>query len=60
MTEAHVVQMEGIHTRFGADVVHEGIDLKVRRGEILGLVGGSGSGKTTLLRVMIGLLKPTS
>ncbi len=60
MTEAHVVQMEGIHTRFGADVVHEGIDLKVRRGEILGLVGGSGSGKTTLLREMIGLLKPTS
>lgn len=58
MTEA-VVEMQGIHTIFGTDVVHRDIDLSVRRGEILGLVGGSGSGKTTLMREMIGLLRPS-
>jgi phospholipid/cholesterol/gamma-HCH transport system ATP-binding protein len=36
-------------------VVHESLDLDVRRGEILGVVGGSGSGKSVLLRAIIGL-----
>ena len=55
-----VIEMRGIVTRFGAQVVHDGIDLTVRRGEVLGLVGGSGSGKTTLLREMIGLQTPSA
>ncbi|MDE2149232.1 MAG: ABC transporter ATP-binding protein [Gammaproteobacteria bacterium] len=54
-----VVRLEHIGTRFGERVIHRGIDLCVRRGEILALVGGSGSGKTTLLREMIGLQAPT-
>lgn len=55
-----VVQMQGIVTRFGKQVVHDGLDLAVRRGEILAIAGGSGSGKSVLMREMIGLQKPTA
>jgi phospholipid/cholesterol/gamma-HCH transport system ATP-binding protein len=47
-------------TRFGGHVVHENLDLEVRRGEIFGIAGGSGSGKSVLLREMILLQRPTS
>lgn len=56
-TEA-VIRLRGINTRFGDKVVHAGLDLEVRRGEVLALVGGSGSGKSTLLREMIALQRP--
>ena len=55
-----VVRMQGIVTRFGKQVVHDGLDLAVRCGEILAIAGGSGSGKSVLLREMIGLQKPTA
>ena len=55
-----VVEMRDITTRFGSQVVHQGLNLSVRRGEILGLAGGSGSGKSVLLREMILLQQPTS
>jgi phospholipid/cholesterol/gamma-HCH transport system ATP-binding protein len=54
----HVIEVRGLWSRFGRTVVHRGIDLDVRRGEVLGVVGGSGSGKTTLLRQMLGLERP--
>lgn len=57
---APVVRLEGICTRFGRNVVHEGLDLSIGRGEIVALVGGSGSGKTALLRHVIGLTRPAS
>lgn len=57
-TAEALLEVRGLWTRFGRTVVHRGIDLDVRRGEILGLVGGSGSGKTTLLRQMLGLEHP--
>ena len=41
-------------------VALDGIDLDVRRGEILGVIGENGSGKTTLLKVVSGALTPTS
>jgi phospholipid/cholesterol/gamma-HCH transport system ATP-binding protein len=53
-----VIEVRGLWSRFGRTVVHRGIDLSVRRGEVLGVVGGSGSGKTTLLRQMLGLERP--
>jgi len=56
----HVIELRQISTRFGGHSVHDGLDLNVRRGEILGLAGGSGSGKTVLLREMIGLQRPSS
>ena len=51
-----VIRIKGIVTRFGTATIHDGINLEVRRGEVLGVVGGSGSGKSVLLRTIIGLL----
>lgn len=53
-----VITVRGLRTAFGPHVVHDGLDLDVRKGEILGVVGGSGSGKSVLLRSIIGLLIP--
>ncbi len=50
-----VVRVRGLVNRFGRRLVHRGLDLDLRRGEILGLVGGSGSGKSVLLRSIVGL-----
>ena len=52
------IALEGVTNAFGRHVVHDGLDLAVRRGEILGLVGGSGTGKSVLLRTIIGLRAP--
>ena len=56
---ANIIEIKGLQTRFGQHVVHEDLDLIVKKGEVLTLVGGSGSGKTTLLRQMLGLEQPT-
>jgi phospholipid/cholesterol/gamma-HCH transport system ATP-binding protein len=53
-----VVQIRGLRTRFGTQVVHDGLDLEVYPGEVLGVVGGSGAGKSVLLRHILGLLRP--
>lgn len=54
-----VIEMQDVVTRFGDHVVHNGVNLSVRRAEIFAVIGGSGSGKSTLLREMILLQKPT-
>lgn len=53
-----VITVRGLRNSFGEQVIHEGLDLDVRRGEILGVVGGSGTGKSVLMRSIIGLQIP--
>ena len=50
--------VRGLANRFGSQTVHEDLDLDVRRGEILGVVGGSGTGKSVLMRSILGLQRP--
>ena len=57
-TDSAVIEIRNLSTRFGAHVVHDGLDLEVRRAEIFAIAGGSGSGKSTLLREMILLHRP--
>ena len=53
-----VLDVQGIVTRFGAQTVHDGLDMQVHEGEVFGIIGGSGSGKSVLLRTILGLRRP--
>jgi len=53
-----VISIRGLVNRFGDQIIHEGLDLDVYSGEILGVVGGSGTGKSVLMRSIIGLQEP--
>ncbi len=55
-----VIRVNGLRNAFGTHVVHEDLDLEVRRGEIIGVVGGSGTGKSVLLRTISGLQRPSA
>ncbi|MEH3105823.1 MAG: ABC transporter ATP-binding protein [Sphingomonas fennica] len=55
-----VIEVKGLRNAFGDQVVHDDLDLSVRRGEILGVVGGSGTGKSVLMRSIIGLQTPVA
>ncbi len=55
-----VIKVTGLLTRFGPQVIHEGLDFSVRRGEVMGIVGGSGTGKSVLMRTIIGLITPAA
>lgn len=53
-----VISVRGLRIAFGDQVIHDNLNLDVKRGEILGVVGGSGTGKSVLMRAIIGLQKP--
>lgn len=55
-----IIEVRGLVTRFGDHKVHDGLDLDVYRGEVLGVVGGSGTGKSVLLREIVGLMRPAA
>jgi phospholipid/cholesterol/gamma-HCH transport system ATP-binding protein len=55
-----IIRVRGLVTRLAGRVLHDDVDLDVRRGEVLGVVGGSGSGKSMLLRTIVGLQRPAS
>ena len=56
----HVIEVKGLVNRFGAQVVHDDLNLRVRRDEVLAIVGGSGTGKSVLLRSILGLHQPNA
>ncbi|HQY82890.1 MAG TPA: ATP-binding cassette domain-containing protein, partial [Thermomonas sp.] len=56
--DAPLIRVRGLVNRFGDQLVHDGVDLDVRRGEILGVVGGSGTGKSVLMRSILALRSP--
>ena len=60
MAEPPVIRVQGLRTKFGSQVVHDGLDLEVRQGEIFCVVGGAGSGKSVLMRTIIGLNRPVA
>ena len=52
------IEVKGLLSRFGENVIHDGLDLVVQRGDVQGVVGGSGTGKSVLLNTVIGLKSP--
>ena len=58
-TAEMAIRVRKLVNRLGGTLVHDRLDLDVKRGEVLGVVGGSGAGKSVLLRSIIGLQKPT-
>ncbi|GLK51467.1 MAG: ABC transporter ATP-binding protein [Oceanicaulis sp.] len=55
-----LISVRGLRTQFGDHVVHDDLDLDIRRGEILGVVGGSGTGKTVMMNAILGLMTPAA
>lgn len=60
MSDDAIIEVRDVSVSLGGHLVHQGLSLSVKRGEILGIVGGSGSGKTTLLREILMLQPPDS
>lgn len=54
------ISVRGLVNRFGSQLLHDHLDFDIKRGEIVGLVGGSGSGKSVLMRSIIGLHTPNA
>ena len=55
-----IIKVRALRNQFGDQLIHDDLDLDVRRGEIIGVVGGSGTGKSVLMRSIIGLQTPTA
>ncbi len=54
------IRIRGLHTQLESEVVHDNLDLDVRYGEVIGVVGASGTGKSVLLRTIVGLNRPVA
>ena len=57
-TTGPAIEVKGLVSQFGDRVIHDGLDLTVKRGDVVGVVGGSGTGKSVLLNTIIGLKAP--
>ena len=55
-----VIRVRDLVNAFGHQVIHDGVDLDVRRGEVIGIVGGSGTGKSVLTRTILRLMPKQS
>ena len=59
MEEKKIIEMRGIYKKFGNVNALNGVDLDLREGEVLGLVGDNAAGKSTLCKILSGALQPT-
>jgi len=50
---SNIIEVRDVVTRFGSKIVHDGVSIDIKQGEVYGILGGSGSGKSTLMREMI-------
>jgi phospholipid/cholesterol/gamma-HCH transport system ATP-binding protein len=55
-----IITVRGLVTNLGGRLIHDHVDLDVKRGEVIAIVGGSGSGKSVLLRSIVGLMRPAA
>ena len=60
MAETPLIEVRNLHKRFGRQVVLQGVNLDIRRGEIMAVIGRSGTGKSVFLKHLIGLIRPDS
>ncbi len=59
-SQGNVIEVKDLVAHYGERAILKGVNLDIREGEVMVIMGGSGSGKTTFLRNMLGLNKPTS
>ncbi|MBJ2154836.1 ABC transporter ATP-binding protein [Variovorax sp. IB41] len=57
MTTETILELQGLQASYGATPILQGVDMKVRKGEIVSLIGRNGVGKTTTMRCLMGLLR---
>jgi phospholipid/cholesterol/gamma-HCH transport system ATP-binding protein len=58
MNENYIIELKNVHKSFDSKQVHTGVNLSIRRGNNITVLGGSGSGKSVLLKEITGLIKP--
>jgi phospholipid/cholesterol/gamma-HCH transport system ATP-binding protein len=56
MADEIAIRFEGVHKAFGSNVIYEGLDLTILKGEVLTILGGSGTGKSVMLKMMLGII----
>ena len=56
----HLLEIKGLSKSYGGREVVKGVDLLVKRGEIVGLLGPNGAGKTTTFYMVVGIIPPTA
>ena len=56
----YVLEVDSVVSRFGAELIHDGVSFKVAHGEVVALIGSSGTGKSVLVKEIIGLLRPAA
>ena len=60
MSEKMLLRMENVTMQFGGVVAVDNLNLEIKQGEAIGIIGGNGAGKSTFIRTMLGLIRPSA